>query len=219
MTTEANNLLRMITAATMENWNEEQPQIQSPMNGSESGSRNLKSQITLNNCDEWEISEWMGGMEESSSVSVSIEGVELVRKKDRRRFGDEKRWEQFSGNDESFQKKVKRSKAIEKGMGKEIAEQMRKDFRMMKGRRFDKSLAMYWGKEILTKRSVSKLAYQIIGKYGRKLMVNAYLLYEGLDEDYQFDDLSSREIFRMKLEEIEEENKKRRTLQALHKRK
>ncbi|CAG8675938.1 6508_t:CDS:1, partial [Paraglomus occultum] len=101
MTTEANNLLRMITAATMESWNEEQLQIQSLMNGSESGSQNSKSQITLNNWDEWEISEWMGGIEENSN----IEGVELVKKKDRRRFGDEKRWEQFSGNDESFQKK------------------------------------------------------------------------------------------------------------------
>ena len=90
---------------------------------------------------------------------------------------------------------------------------------MMKGKRFDKSLAYYWGKEIVNKRFVSGVAYKIFGVHWRTIAVNTYRLYQGLEEDLSDDELGPWEIRYMKLKELKAENKKRRTLKALNKRK
>ena len=204
--------MRTTTASTTELYQDLQ-QFLNHTDESKVGNREWQSQLT-NSYDEWELfvdqDEWTEN--ENEAEGADLEKIDS-------RYGDEIRWEEYVEEDNNYKRKVSRVREVEKGVKEEIARRMKKDIKMMKGRRFDKSLAYYWGKEIVNKRFVSGVAYKVFGVHWRTIAVNIYRLYQGLEEDLSDDELGPWEIRYMKLKELKAENKKRRTLKALNKRK
>jgi hypothetical protein len=221
MTTEAEPLQTMTEAVPTTEMI--QQQFQDQTNGSNSGSKELQSQILP-----WNFHEYSEGEVSTDLLSVEGEGeAEVVEGVDR--YGDESRWDEFRSREENYeyeiernvvvQEKSRRVGAIERGLKRELVDRMKRDSKMMKGKRFDQKLVYYWGKEIVTKPNVSKLAYRTFGKHWRLISIRMYQLYRGLEDELETEDIAPWTLWKTKHSDIEAENKKRRALKALKQRK
>jgi len=198
----------MITTASMTEMIQEEEEQQCHRTGYYSGSREFLSPTRKNNYTELD--------EEEESESKNRDEERKFKRTENR---DKSRWEEYVEKDEAYREKVSRELAVEKEIIIPIRKRMKKDYKMMRGKRFDKTIAYYWGKEIDTKRHVSILAYKIFGYHWRQLAVNTYRLYRGIEEDLYEEEPKPREIRRMNRKDLQLENQRRRTLKALNKRK
>ncbi|CAG8664826.1 9489_t:CDS:1, partial [Paraglomus occultum] len=123
--------------------------------------------LDMTKIDEYEL--YVDGFDEERELELvapvyhnSIEGgvVNIKKKKGR----EEERWEDYIERDESYRNGVKRLKGVEERMKRRIAEEMRKDVEMIKGKVFDKSLAYFWGKELCKKKNVSIVSRKAFGR-------------------------------------------------------
>jgi hypothetical protein len=200
-----------------------QLQLQDQVNGSNSGNKELQSQI-----EPWNS---QGYSEEDVSMDpLSVEsegGAGVVEGVDR--YGDKSRWDEFRSRDRNYeyeverkevvQEKSRRIRTVERRMKKELVDRMKRDLKMMKGKRFDQKLAYYWGREISTKRHISKQAYQTFGVHWRIIAVKMYQLYQGLEDELGTEEIDPWKLRNMRQDEAKANNQKRRTLKALNQRK
>jgi len=223
MTTEAEPL-QTTTIEAVSTTETIQSQLQGQTNGSNSGNKELRSQI-----EPWNSQGY--SEEDVSTDSISVEGeeeAEVVEGLDR--YGDESRWDEFRSSNRDYevyeverkgveQRESRRIRTLERKIKRELVDRMKRDLKMMKGKRFDQKLAYYWGKEISTKRHVSKQAYQTFGVHWRIIAVRMYQLYQGIEDELDTEDIGPWKLRNMKQDEAKAENKKRQTLKALNQRK
>ena len=144
----------------------------------------------------------------------SVEG-EVVSKKRRREW----QWEDYEERDDSYRREVKRVKEVEEGVERKIAKEMRKDIKMIRGRRFDKALAYSWGKKILTRSITAIAATEALGQYWKGVALRTYLLYQGYEEELdEVDNISARQVRRLKLKELKSTKDRLRIIYELRSR-
>jgi len=88
----------------------------------------------------------------------------------------------------------------------------------LQGTKIDCELAYEWGKAIREKPHVSRMATRIYGNHLCLKLLKIYLWYYRRKEDIGTDNLICRQLSRMTIREVEEENKRMLAIKFLHRR-